>query len=174
MIFKTSTLLLFSMLFVSYNGSSQSNTMMGSINASGYEATGNAGTVSYSIGQVFYSYLEDPFNNQVAQGIQHAVQQNEDLPEDTDTSTEVEAPEINVLIYPNPATDFVTLATKGISFQNQVNSYQLFNYQGQLIMQNTMHQDHTTININNLSTSIYILRVYVNNKLYNTFKILKK
>ena len=171
LISKNYTLLWLIMLLLSYQANSQTNTLHASIHASGYTATGQTGTVSYSIGQLFYTYLGDQ-DQSVAQGIQQAAttEQGEDLPEDID----VETPEISIAIFPNPATDFVTLATTGISFQNQVNSYQLFNYQGQLIMQNSITQDHTSINLTHLSTSIYILRVYVNNKLYNTYKILKK
>ena len=47
------------MLFFSFKGTSQnsqvnSNTIMGTINASGNDAIGSSGTVAYSIGQVFY------------------------------------------------------------------------------------------------------------------------
>lgn len=170
-IFNIRTLLYSAMLLLSWSGMSQTNSMMASVNASGNLATGNAGSVSYSIGQVFYTYEGDQ-EQSVAQGVQQAAttEQGEDLPEDIDT----ESPEISVLIYPNPATEFVTIATQGVGFQNDSSSYQLFNYQGKLIMQNSMHQDHTTIQINNLSSSIYILRVYVQNKLFKTFKIIKK
>lgn len=43
---------------------------MGTINASGNNATGSSGTVTYSIGQVFYTYIGETVYS-VAQGIQH-------------------------------------------------------------------------------------------------------
>ncbi|WP_372752985.1 T9SS type A sorting domain-containing protein [Mariniflexile sp.] len=167
---------------------------MASLNASAGLATGSSGSITYSIGQVFYTYEADTAH-QLQQGIQHAdiikapeedpiqpedpiIPDENTIPEDSDSGEAVdvitETPVLNVLVYPNPASDFITIATKGMLFGNQSHSYQLFNFQGQLVMQNNIHQDHTTIPLNNLATSIYILRVYVNEQLYKTFKILKK
>jgi hypothetical protein len=41
-----------------------------SINASGGEATGSEGTVSYSVGQVFYSTFSDQGNGSISEGVQ--------------------------------------------------------------------------------------------------------
>jgi hypothetical protein len=59
------------MLLFSFKGISQNtNNIMGTINATGSNATGSSGTVTYSIGQVFYTYIGQSVYN-VAQGIQH-------------------------------------------------------------------------------------------------------
>ena len=169
------------MIFFSFEGMAQTTPLMESFNSSGGTVTGSSGSISYSIGQVVYTYIED----HVEQGIQHGelsqnIEEDEEnnKPEDIDSVVEAEiipeSPEINVLIYPNPTTDFINLATNGLLFENENNSYQLFNYQGKLLMQNSISQDNTTIHLDHLSTSIYILHVYVNYTLYKTFKILKK
>lgn len=63
------------MLLFSFEGIGQTtlvatNNIMGTINASGSNAIGSSGTVTYSIGQVFYTYIGESVYN-VAQGIQH-------------------------------------------------------------------------------------------------------
>lgn len=63
------------MLLISFKGICQNtlvsnNNIMATINASGNNATSTNGTVTYSIGQVFYTYIGESFYN-VAQGIQH-------------------------------------------------------------------------------------------------------
>ena len=170
------------MILFSLEAYSQTNMMMASVNSAGHEATGTSGSVTYSIGQVFYTYLGETVYN-VAQGIQHGnttqqTPEETNLPEDVDTTgdevTTEDTPKIDIKIYPNPTTDFITITSKGLENQNLINSYQLFNYQGQLIMENSMSQVNTKINLNNLSTSMYILRVYIDQKLFKTFKILKK
>lgn len=54
----------------SQNTASNIADIMATINATGNNATGSSGTVSYSIGQVFYTYIGESVYN-VAQGIQH-------------------------------------------------------------------------------------------------------
>ena len=71
---KIISLLVIIMLFFSFKGISQNtqtntNNIMETINTSGANATGSSGTVTYSIGQVFYTYIGQSVYN-VAQGIQ--------------------------------------------------------------------------------------------------------
>jgi hypothetical protein len=59
------------MLLFSFKGISQNTqNIMGTIITSGSDAVGSSGTVTYSIGQVFYTYIGQSVYN-VAQGIQH-------------------------------------------------------------------------------------------------------
>jgi hypothetical protein len=62
--------LLFSFKVISQNTLGNTNYVMESINASGNNATGSSGSVSYSLGQVFYTYIGESVYD-VAQGIQH-------------------------------------------------------------------------------------------------------
>ena len=64
------TSLLFSFNVYSQNTLAGNSNIMESINASGNNATGSSGSVSYSIGQVFYTYIGQSVYN-VSQGIQH-------------------------------------------------------------------------------------------------------
>jgi hypothetical protein len=166
------------MLLFSLKSSAQSTGIMATLNASGHHVRSDSGSVTYSIGQVFYTYVGEPVF-QVAQGILHSEgfqepEENSSAPEDRDISEDTETPEMEVLIYPNPTTDFITIATKSVAFENQINSYQLFNYQGKLLMQQNLSSIDTKIHLNHLSASMYIMRIFVNETLYKTFKILKK
>lgn len=169
---KIINLLIIVMLFFSFKGISQNtqvnaNNIMGTINSSGNDATGSSGTVAYSIGQVFYTYIGVSVYN-VAQGIQH-----EEKKETLDTIEEVK-PKIDISVYPNPTTDFVNINIEGFELGNELGTYQLYDFQGRLLKQNTIEENETQVSLNNLRSSIYILRVYVDKKVLKTFKIIKK
>lgn len=161
------------MLFFSFKGISQNtqtntNNIMETINTSGADATGSSGTVTYSIGQVFYTYIGQSVYN-VAQGIQH-----EELEKTLTTPENNVEPKTEIFIFPNPTTDYVTINMEGLEVENGPRSYQLYDIQGRILKQNTINQSETQINLTDLSSSIYILQVYLNNKVLKTFKILKK
>lgn len=161
------------MLFFSFKGISQNtqtntNNIMETINTSGANATGSSGTVTYSIGQVFYTYIGQSVYN-VAQGIQH-----EELEKTLTTPENNVEPKTEIFIFPNPTTDYVTINMEGLEVENGPRSYQLYDIQGRILKQNTINQSGTQINLTDLSSSIYILQVYLNNKVLKTFKILKK
>ncbi|WP_348825400.1 T9SS type A sorting domain-containing protein [Flavobacterium aestuarii] len=140
---------------------------METIIASGNNATGSSGTVTYSIGQVFYTYIGESIYN-VAQGIQH-----QEASENLGTPDNIE-PKAEIIIYPNPTSDFVNVNMKGLELEKGTQSYQLYDIQGRLLKQNKISQDETQINLSGLTPSLYMLRVNINNKVSKTFKILKK
>ena len=159
------------MLFFSFKGIAQntetnSNDLMDTIIASGNDATGSSGSVTYSIGQVFYTSIEESEYN-VVQGIQHQETYNS-----LDTQDVIE-PKTEISIYPNPTTDFVNINMEGYELENGLRSYQLYDFQGRLLKQNTINQNETQVNLSDLSSSIYLLQVYVDNKALKTFKIIK-
>lgn len=162
------TMLFFSFKSISQNTQTSTNNTMETINASGSDSTGSSGSVTYSIGQVFYTYIGESVYN-ITQGIQQ-----EELSVNLDATENSVEPKIEIFIFPNPTTDFVNVNMEGFEYQNGLRSYQLYDYQGRLLKQNTINQNETQINLNDLSASIYILQVYVDNKVLKTFKILKK
>lgn len=158
------------MLFFSVKGISQTSStdIMETIIPSGSNATGNSGSVTYSIGQVFYTYIGDDSVYNVAQGVQHQEA------EATLGEPEVIVPTTEILVYPNPTTDYVNLKMTGTELESAQRSYKLYDIQGRVLRQNTITDTETQVSLSNLSTSIYLLTVYVDNKLLKTFKILKK
>lgn len=155
------------MLFVPFVGICQSSdNLMETIITSGSNATGSSGTVAYSIGQVFYTYIgaESAY---VAQGIQQQ-EKDENL-----GTPEVEEPKTEMFVYPNPTADFVNISMSGLDLESGQRSYRLYDIQARLLQQNTINGTDTQVSLNNLSPSIYILVVYVDNKILKSFKIIK-
>jgi len=64
----------------------------------------------------------------------------------------------NVFVYPNPATEKLTIE----SFQKS--TIDIFNIQGQIILRQQLQQDKTDIDISGLAKGVYILRLYGNDK----------
>lgn len=165
---KNKLLIIIMTLFFLTKGSSQTtNDVMQTIITAGNDITGNSGTVSYSIGQVFYTYFGNGTVFNVAQGVQHAEIETLGLPG-------VEVDKTDISVYPNPTSDFVNISMVGTEFENEKLFYKLYDIQGRLLRQHSINQPETQVNLNNLTNSIYILVVYVDNKVLKSFKILKK
>lgn len=166
-------LLIITMLFFPLKGISQNtpvntDNLMETIIASGNNASGSSGTVSYSIGQVFYTYMGLESSYSITQGVQQLEKdKNLGIPE-------VDKPTTEIYVFPNPTTDYVNVSLKGTELENLDRSYKLYDIQGRLLKQNTISQTETQVSLSNLSSSIYILVVYVDNKVLKSFKILKK
>ena len=91
----------------------------------GGDATGTGGTVSYTIGQVWYTTL-DGHDVSVFQGVQQPLEVLEitgilSLPGIT----------LDALLYPNPVEEFIHLRVENYSINGL--SYQLFNMKGELL-----------------------------------------
>lgn len=157
------------MLFFSFKGNSQTTkNIMQTIITTGNDATGSSGSVAYSIGQVIYTYIGESVYT-VAQGIQQQVKNaNLEIPE-----VPVEA-KAEIVVYPNPTTDYVNIKLKDLEATNDKRFYQLYDIQGKLLKQSAISDAETEVSLSGLRTSIYILRVNVNNKVSKSFKILKK
>ncbi len=135
------------------------------IPASGGNALGISGSVSYSIGQITYSA------NTGASGIEsQGVQQ----PYEILVITGIEAWEVTLqcAVFPNPTTDFLYLKVENFSHSNF--SYQLFDIQGKLIETNKVDGNLTGISMRSLPSENYILKVISGEKAIKTFKIIKK
>lgn len=156
------------MFFVPFVGISQTNdNLMETIITSGNNATGASGTVTYSIGQVFYTYMGVDAVYNVAQGIQQQTKGEQLYVPDIEEPAKVE-----MYVYPNPTSDFVNISLNGVELEGQ-RSYRLYDIQARLLKQNTISETETQVSLNNLSPSIYILAVYIDNKILKSFKIIK-
>jgi hypothetical protein len=135
------------------------------IPASGGDASGSGGSVSYSVGQVVYN-TNTGTSGSVAQGVQQPY-------EISVVSGIEEATSISLICsaYPNPATDFLTLKVE--NFNKADLSYQLFDVDGKRIENKIIEGNETSIIMSNLAPSTYFLKVIQNNKEVKTFKIVK-
>lgn len=141
-------------------------TMLGqeSVNASGQNATGSGGSVSYSVGQIVYT-TNSGTNGSVAQGVQQ--------PYEISVVLGIEHLEINLAmtVSPNPTTNFVTLKVANYEFESL--TYQLYDLNGKQFFSGQTNTEETQIPIGNLPSAIYFLKVTNKNKVIKTFKILK-
>jgi hypothetical protein len=135
------------------------------IPATGGNASGTGGSVSYSVGQVVYT-TNTGTNGTSAQGVQQ--------PYEISVATGIaEAKDISLtcMVYPNPVSDFLTL--KVDNYDNENLSYKLFNASGIILESKKVSGDETTISMANLLPSIYFLKVIDGNKEIKIFKIIK-
>jgi hypothetical protein len=135
------------------------------IPASGGNASGSGGTSSYSVGQIVYT-TNTATNGSVTQGVQQ--------PYEISVITGIEAAKdisLEMVVYPNPAQDFVKLTIKNYEAQNL--KYQLYDINGSLIKDNKVEGNETSISMQNLLPSVYFLKVTDNNKVIKNFKIIK-
>ncbi|MFA6261783.1 MAG: T9SS type A sorting domain-containing protein [Bacteroidia bacterium] len=146
-------------------GASTLFAQQGSV-ASGGNASGAGGTVSYSIGQVFYTCPTGTTHNLI-QGLQ--------VPYEVfvinQTTEEAENIGLTFSVYPNPVAEHFTLKVE--NSQEKAYTYQFYNAQGQLISSGKIDTDETQIQTSQLTTAYYILKVYEKNQTVKTFKIIK-
>ncbi|PQV50541.1 putative secreted protein (Por secretion system target) [Jejuia pallidilutea] len=135
-----------------------------SLNTTGGDISNFNGSVNYSVGQVFYSTITTG-NGSVSQGVQYAF----NLKTLTGNSFRVQ---LDVMVFPNPTTSQVNLKTK----MTNVNAlrYELYDVMGRKIMEKTITNETTIINMEALDIATYQLNVVgANYELLKSFKIIK-
>ncbi len=135
--------------------------------ASGGEATGSGGEVSYTVGQAFY-VTNTGTSVSIAEGVQQAIE--------ISVVSGIDEPGItlNISAYPNPTTNFLHLEVDASASQNiQLLRYQLFDLNGRLLASEEIVSDVTTIVTSQLSPATYFVKVLGDNKELKTFKVIK-
>ncbi len=131
--------------------------------ASGRNAFGSGGSSSYTVGQIAYS--SKGANNQITEGIQ----QPYEILTLTVSDNSIEK---NISLYPNPVKDFLFVDFNQEKFANS--SYQLFDAQGKLVKKGNFSQKKNELDFSMLLSSVYIIRIFSENEIVKTFKIIKK
>ena len=137
-----------------------------SVNATGGNATGSGGSVSYSVGQVVYQ-THTGTTGSLAEGVQQ--------PYEISVVTGLEDPigiNLSFTAYPNPTSDYLTLSIDEFEISNL--SYQLYDMQGKLLKSEKIKGNQTSIAMSNLLPAIYFVKVIQGNKEVKTFKIVKR
>ena len=137
------------------------------INTTGNNATGSSGTISYSLGQVFYTYT-GALDRTLAQGIQHTSVENV-----LATNEIIEITNQNIIIYPNPVKEILQLKVENYISADVKQFYLLFDLQGRLLKEDIIEDVNSQIDMTNLKSALYIFNVYRDNKVYKTFKVIK-
>ena len=133
------------------------------VSATGGDATGAGGTSNYTVGQVVYT-TNTGSKGSVAQGVQCYKISTITVLEVTEISLELTA-------YPNPTESFLTLNIG--NYGNEHLSYQLYDIRGKLLENKQVHSNNTSISMQYLPVSTYLLNILDNNSLIKTFKIIK-
>lgn len=135
------------------------------VDASGGEAIGSGGNVSYSIGQTVFT-THTGSNGSVAQGVQQPYEITTVLAIDS-----AEGINLQLSVFPNPSSDFINLKIENYEFQ--IISYQLYDANGKLYRDSNTTELETKIEIGNLPTGLYFLDISDENRKVKTFKIIK-
>ena len=129
-------------------------------------ATGNEGTVSYSVGQVAF-ITKTGISGTITEGIQQ--------PYEILFLTGIEEENgitLECILYPNPANRYVKLKIENHVIKNL--SYQLYNMNGLLLENVKIENEETTVPVDELVNATYFLKVTENNNILKTFLIIKK
>ena len=136
-----------------------------SVNATGTNASGSGGSVSYSVGQVVYT-THTGTSGSVAEGVQQ--------PYEISVVTgleEAQSINLSVTAYPNPTTDYLTLRIDEFEISNL--SFQLYDISGKLLQSEKITGNQTNIVMSNLVPANYFVKVIAGNQLIKEFKIIK-
>jgi hypothetical protein len=137
-----------------------------SVVASGGNASGIGGSVSYSAGQVVYTTALGS-GGSTAQGVQQPFEIAVVLDlEETKGIT------LQFTVYPNPTWGNVTLQIENYDIQNL--SYTIFDLNGRIIAKDRIISNQTFISMENLASATYYIKIMKINKELKVFKIIKK
>ena len=134
--------------------------------ASGNNISGSGGSVSYAVGQVFYT-SNSGSTGSVANGVQQ--------PFEISVVTQiVKAKNITLecSVYPNPTTDFVMLKVDASTTLGNLN-YQIYDIIGKLLQSQKIETNESQISMKNYVSGNYFLKITDENSEIKNFKITK-
>lgn len=153
-------LILFCVLMTGIGAFAQS-----AVTASGGEASGNPGNLSYSIGQTFCSTNEGT-SGQINEGVQQPYEIF-DVTEVQSAISEV----ISLSAFPNPTTDYLTLRIESDDIEGF--DCAMYDISGKEILQKRIISSETSLDMNSLPSATYFVRVTKQNREIKAFKIVK-
>lgn len=133
--------------------------------AAGGTATGDGGSVSYSVGQVVYTT-----NTSTTGTSSEGVQQPYEIFVITGND-QLSSVTLTCKAFPNPTTNFLILSVE--NFQKENLSYRLSDINGKTIGTGDILEDQTEIQMKSFRNGNYFLSVIQNNNELKTFKIIK-
>ena len=122
------------------------------ITTSGGKASGEGGTVSYTVGQVAYDTHTGTAGS-VAEGIQQPYEISVVI------GIEESGINLNMAAYPNPVTDHLILKISDDSFIENRLTATLYDIKGSLIKQQIVVNNETTIDMAGQTAGIYFLKI---------------
>jgi len=138
-----------------------------SVNASGGNASGTGGSVSYSVGQVFNTTAFGT-NGSVSEGVQQPFEIS------VLSGMDITGIDLYYAVYPNPTSGKLTLKLDA-STTPDIRSmrYQLYDVNGKMLQNDRLTEYETSIEMSNFNSATYFLKVTKNNREVKLFKIIK-
>ncbi len=136
------------------------------IPATGGNASGSGGSLSYTVGQILCSSITGT-NATIVQG----VQQPYEISVVTLVSN-IEEINLQCLVYPNPTRGSARLVIESPDLEYL--EFRLFDINGVLLQNYQIKSSETEISLASLSSSVYFMKIYKNNMEIKVFKIIKK
>lgn len=135
------------------------------VNATGGYASNGGGSVSYSVGQLIYNThsgasgsvtpgVQQPYEISVVSGFEEALSLY-----------------LSVSAYPNPTADYLILKLDKSDINNL--SFQLYDVNGNLLQQQIITSNETSIEMNQLAAATYFVKIIQNERIIITLKIIK-
>jgi hypothetical protein len=133
------------------------------IGTDGGHVSNNQFSLSYTIGEVVTEFGRDTINNvDLTQGFQQSYI--------SIVSVEDHDLDIDIMIYPNPAVDYLNVVISDI---DKANNYFMYDMSGKLIRQERINDKEFKIGFNTLSTGNYILVFTDEERRLKTIKVQK-
>jgi len=154
------------LFFLLMSGFTMTIEAQNALTTTGGNATGTGGTVSYTVGQIANSTLSGT-NGAITQGVQQ--------PYEISIATAIKNTEdinLKCLIYPNPTGGITKLVFESPDFENL--RIRLFDINGVLLQDKKVEGREIELSLENLSSSVYFLKVLKNNQEVKAFKIVKR
>jgi hypothetical protein len=132
--------------------------------ATGGNATGSEGTISYTLGQAACLF-QNGTDGSVTQGVQQSYRVT--LESGFESSA---IPNLTCSLFPNPASEILTLKIHSQKFNNL--TFQLMDMRGHLLFNQKINSSQTTIPVNGLAAGTYLMRIIHHGKPIKTFKLI--
>ena len=131
---------------------------------SGGDASGAGGTVTFSIGQVFYGNTVDFDGNSINEGVQQ--------PYVVEVVTSIQTENIEIELFPNPTTDLAYLKFKSGRTISDL-TYSLTDIHSRIISNKTTLSENNEIDLSALANGVYLLNVRDEKQTIKSFRIIK-
>lgn len=148
-------------LFVSVISLNVAQAQNNTVSAGG-DASGSNGSVSFTVGQIFYTSAEGE-NGSVNQGVQQAY--------DIGVITGVENVDIVANLFPNPTVGNVQLNIS--NFESNAFQMNLFDASGKLIFTQKIATSTSLFSLNECASGIYTLSILKDKKQVKSFRIVR-
>ena len=134
-----------------------------SIVATGGEATGNGGSVSFSVGQIAVQSNGDGTTT-ISEGVQQPYEISVVGVDDYPTIT------LNATVYPNPTLGNLQLTMNNLQLKGEVRVYDT---NGKYLFMKKIENETTFFDLSDYAPGIYYLNVYSGKQMLKSFKVVK-